>query len=139
MKKTLLFIAGWLALIVGFIGILLPVMPTTPFVVLAAVCFSYSSPRFYNLLRKAPYFGPYIENYRTKQGVPLKSKLLILVFVWAGISVSTFLIAKLWATITLSVIGLAITIHILWLKTRRENSNTHDATGQQHDPPAPKE
>lgn len=119
MKKTLLFIGGWLALILGFIGLLLPVMPTTPFVVLAAVCFSYSSPRFYRLLRKAPYFGPYIENYKTKQGVPLKSKVLILTFVWTGISISAFVIAKPWAVVVLMAVGLSVTIHILWLKTRR--------------------
>lgn len=119
MKKTLLFIGGWLALIVGLIGLLLPVMPTTPFVILAAACFSYSSPRFYKLLRKAPYFGPFIENYKTKQGVPLKNKILILAFVWAGISVSAFLIAKAWAIALLSTIGIGVTIHILSLKTRR--------------------
>lgn len=120
-KKTLLFIGGWLALIVGVIGLLLPVMPTTPFVVLAAVCFSYSSPRFYKLLRKAPYFGPYIENYKTKQGVPLKSKILILAFVWSGVSVSAFLIAKPWAVAVLLAVGIGVTIHILWLKTRRND------------------
>lgn len=123
-KKTLLFIAGWLALIIGVIGLLLPVMPTTPFVILAAVCFSYSSPRFYHWLRKAPYFGPYIENYKTKQGVPLASKLLILFFVWGGITVSTVLIARLWATIVLTLVGLGVTIHILWLKTRPRQRGT---------------
>lgn len=124
MKKTLIFIGGWLALIVGVIGLLLPIMPTTPFVILAAVCFSHSSPRFYKLLQKAPYFGPYIENYKTRQGVPLKSKILILFFVWSGICVSAFLIAKLWATALLLVVGISVTIHILWLKTHHNNQMT---------------
>ena len=119
MKKTLLLIAGWLTLVVGIIGLVVPIMPTTPFVVLAAVCFSYSSPRFYEWLRKLPYFGPYIENYKTKKGVPLKDKLRVLFFLWAGISVSALLLGRPWATILLSIIGLAVTAHILWLKTHR--------------------
>lgn len=126
MKKTLLFIGGWLALIVGVIGLLLPVMPTTPFVILAAMCFSSSSPRFYKLLRKAPYFGPYIQHYKTKQGVPLKNKLLILVFLWTGISISAVLLAKTWATLVLTAVGLGVTIHILWLKTQRDNDQPPD-------------
>lgn len=120
MKKTLLFIGGWLALVAGVIGLLLPIMPTTPFVILAAACFSYSSPRFYKLLRKTPYFGPFIENYKTKQGVPLKNKILTLFLVWAGISISAFLIAKAWAIALLSTIGIGVTVHILSLKTRRK-------------------
>lgn len=123
MKKVLLFIGGWLALVVGVVGLLLPIMPTTPFVILAAVCFSYSSPRFYKLLRKAPYFGPFIENYKTKQGVPLKSKILILFLVWSGISVSAFLIAKTWAIALLSTIGIGVTVHILLLKTRHSSKS----------------
>lgn len=118
MKKTLIFFGGWLALLVGIIGLLVPIMPTTPFMILAAACFSHSSPRFYNLLRKAPYFGPFIENYKTKQGVPLKNKILILFFVWCGISVSACVIAKAWAIALLSTVGIAVTIHILSLKTR---------------------
>lgn len=122
-KKTLIFIGGWVALILGVIGLLLPIMPTTPFIILAAMCFSISSPRFYNRLRKLPYFGAYVENYKTKQGVPLKNKILMLIFLWTGISVSAILIAKTWSTVLLTLVGIGVTIHILCLKTRKTTQN----------------
>lgn len=122
-KKTLIFFGGWIALILGVIGLLLPIVPTTPFVILAAMCFSISSPRFYNRLRKLPYFGAYVENYKTRQGVPLRNKILVLIMLWAGISVSAVFIAKTWSTVLLTLVGLGVTIHILWLKTSKTAKN----------------
>lgn len=118
-KKTILFITGWLAVIVGAVALLLPVIPTTPFLLLAAVCFSYSSPRVYRWLCKLPYFGHYIQNYQTKRGVPLKSKIIILAFMWVGLSVSAILIGKLWLAIVLWTVAMAVTVHIFWLKTAK--------------------
>ncbi len=118
MKRTLLLWAGVLALALGAIGIFLPVLPTTPFVLLAGICFSRSSPKSYAYLLKSPTFGPYLENYRTRQGVPLKLKIKSLVMLWSLLLLSAALTGKLWLRLLLIAIGLGVTAHLLSIKTR---------------------
>jgi len=74
--RYLLIIAGTIFLGFGVIGIFLPILPTTPFLLLAAVCYARSSQRFYNWLMNNKWFGNYIKNYYGGRGVPLKFKIL---------------------------------------------------------------
>lgn len=118
MRRTLLLIGGWLLLAIGGVGILLPVMPTTPFVLMAAGCFSCASPRLYGVLVRSRFFGPYIENYRTRQGVPMAAKVRGIVAVWVLLTVSMVSMQKLWLTLLLLAVGAAVTAHLLLLKTK---------------------
>lgn len=118
MKRILLLVAGWLLLALGAVGILVPVLPTTPFVLVAAGCFSFASPKMYALLLKSRFFGPYVENYRTKQGVPVDAKVRGIVMLWVLLLISMIAMHKLWLTALLLVVGTAVTIHLLMLKTR---------------------
>ena len=83
MRKILLLIAGWLSLITGLIGIVLPLLPTTPFVLLAAVCFSRSSTRLHRWLRNHPWFGPPVRQWQQTRSVSrnIKTRALFLILI----------------------------------------------------------
>lgn len=74
--RPLLWLAGAVALALGVIGIFLPVLPTTPFVLLAAACWAKASPRFHRWLHAHHYFGPMVQNWEARRAVPKKAKYL---------------------------------------------------------------
>ena len=117
--KVLLTCAGILFLALGAVGAFLPVLPTTPFVLLAAACFGSASPKLYHRLARTRFFGPFIENYREKKGVPMRTKALALCSLWPLLILSMVLTRKLWAILLLTLVGAAVTAHILLIKTRR--------------------
>ena len=119
MKNLALNVLGAISLGLGAVGVALPVMPTTPFVLLAAICFSAGNKKAYERLLKNRIFGPYIENYRTKQGIKLSLKIASLVFLWAGLILSMYAIGAAWAILVLGIVGVGVTIHLLRIKTRR--------------------
>jgi len=118
MKRRVLMVCGCLLVAVGAVGIVLPLLPTTPFLLLAAICFSTSSQRAYHFLLRSRHFGPYIEHYRTGRGVSVAAKVRAIVFLWAVLIISAVFIAKLWVILVLAVVGIGVTIHLLMLKTR---------------------
>ncbi len=118
-KKIALFSIGCLSIVLGTLGIFLPVLPTTPLVLLAGICFSASSPKIYALIKKSTFFGSYIENYRNKTGVPLHVKIKSIISMWILLAVSAFFMNKTWAYIVFPLIGTSVTIHILLLRTQK--------------------
>ncbi|MCP5978205.1 DUF454 family protein, partial [Enterobacter hormaechei] len=64
MQRTILIIIGWLAVVLGTLGIVLPLLPTTPFILLAAWCFARSSPRFHHWLLYRSWFGGYLRHWQ---------------------------------------------------------------------------
>lgn len=107
---------GFLSVGLATLGIFLPLLPTVPFLLLAAACFARSSERFHNWLLEHPHLGPILHGYLSGQGVPLRAKLLALILLWISIPVSVFFfISILWVQILLIGIGLAVTIHLLRL------------------------
>lgn len=118
MRRIVLLTGGWLLLALGAVGVFVPVLPTTPFVLLASGCFSCASPRLYQVLARSRFFGPYIENYCTKQGVPRAAKIRGIIAVWALLLISMVATGKLWVTLLLLAVGAAVTAHLLLLKTR---------------------
>jgi uncharacterized membrane protein YbaN (DUF454 family) len=119
MKKILLNIAGFLALAAGAIGVLLPIMPTTPFVLCAAGCFSAANPAIYRRLAGSKIFGEYISNYREKTGIGTASRVRGLVFLWTMLIVSALLVRKPLVLAVLGVVGVAVSIHILTIRRKR--------------------
>ena len=69
--RGILIISGSFFFELGIIGIVIPLLPTTPFLLLAAACYSRSSKKFYNWLLNNKWFGPYITNYLDGKGIPL--------------------------------------------------------------------
>ncbi len=116
MKKYIYISLGILCIILGSIGVVTPVLPTTPFLLLAAFLFSRSSEKLHNMLMKNKVFGKYLYNYFNNVPIPLKEKLISISFLWAGLG-STFYFASLSKTvfIILIVIGVAVSFHIAML------------------------
>ena len=116
--KGLLIISGTLSLLFGLIGVFLPILPTTPFLLLAAFFYAKSSHKFYNWLIHNRLFGKYIKDYREKKGVPLKVKVFAISFLWITILVSAFIIIQnLYISLLLVLIAVAVTIHLLSIHT----------------------
>lgn len=123
--RALWFIAGMICLFLGAIGIALPILPTTPFLLAAAACFCKSSSRMYNWLLNNRWFGEYIKNYREGRGLPMKTKITALTVLWLTIGFSTvFLLDRLLPTqlvipmqLVMVVVAVGVSIHILRLPT----------------------
>lgn len=123
-KKTLLIVAGVVSLTLGGIGVFLPLLPTTPFVLLAAGCFAGSSPAMHRWLCRSRFFGEYIENYRTNAGVSKSIKIRAIVFLWAGLALSAAAVHKPLVRVILAVVGICVSTHLLMMKTKDENKET---------------
>lgn len=116
--RYVLFVCGCLSVALGVIGIFLPVLPTTPFLLLAAACFARSSKRFYLWLVLHPKLGPWVRDYLDGQGLPLKGKIWALVLMWTSISFSMWIVPLLWVRIFMVVSAVCVTVYILKQKTR---------------------
>jgi uncharacterized membrane protein YbaN (DUF454 family) len=119
-KKIILFIAGCIFVTLGAIGIFLPVLPTTPFMLLAAGCFSISNKRFEEKLKRNRYFGSYITNYQDHSGIPLKIKIRAITFLWISLILSGVLVQKPLVFGILFLVGTGVTIHLVTIKTKVE-------------------
>lgn len=121
-RKVLLIAAGSVSLALGAVGVLLPLLPTTPFLLLAAFCYLSSSRRLYDWLINHRVFGAYIYNYVTFRAVKRSVKIGVLVVLWLTLTVSILLVHNLYIRIALVVIGAAVSIHVLTLRTLNARS-----------------
>lgn len=121
-KRIFYLILGWFSLITGVIGIFLPLLPTTPLVLLAAWCFSKSSERFHSWLINHKFFGPIVLDWQSSDGIPRKSRNRAIIFMWAGMAVSIFLVHRFWATVGLVTIGLCVSTYLMRMPLRTENT-----------------
>ena len=111
---------GSLFVALGIAGIVLPLVPTTPFLLAAAFCYARSSERHYNWLMNHKWFGEYIRNYQAGLGIPLKVKIFAITFLWLTIgSTAAFIIDIDWLRILLVCTALAVSLHISWMPTFR--------------------
>ena len=118
--RYLLAAAGVLSLSIGIAGIFLPLVPTTPLLLLAAALFCRSSPKLYDWLLAHPVFGTYIRNYRENKAIPLKVKIVSITLLWATLLYCTFFVTdNIWLRIMFLTIASGVTIHILSHKTLR--------------------
>ena len=118
LKRRLFVVVGTIALVLGIIGIIIPVLPTTPFLLLAAICYLRGSQRLYNALLGNRFVGSYIQNYLEGRGMPLKMKIWTLTLLWIAIVCSALLATdSLIIRIILAVVLVGVSIHILLIKT----------------------
>jgi len=118
--RGLMLICGSLSLGLGLLGIALPLLPTTPFLLLAGFCYSRSSRRLYAWLHSNPLFGEYLRRYINKEGIPLRVKLGTIVLLWSSILISAFWLiqGQQWQIrIILLLIGMGVSIHLLMIRT----------------------
>ncbi len=123
-QKYFYFISGIILVLIGTIGIFLPILPTTIFLILASACFIKSSPRAHQWLKNHKLFGQYIKNYEEKSGLTVKSKVFNILFLWIMISISIiFFTSDIVVKIVLFLIAIGVTIHLLMIKTRKPDLN----------------
>lgn len=116
--RTTLIIVGTISVVIGVIGIFLPLLPTTPFLLLAAACYARSSRVFYIWLLTNRWFGAYVRDYRAGRGVPMNVKASTLALLWTTIIVSAgFFVSSLHIRALLLSIALTVTLHILSIRT----------------------
>lgn len=121
-KRGLLIILGTIFVGFGIVGIFLPLLPTTPFLLLAAWCYSKSSDRFYRWLLNNKWFGSYIKNYRAGKGVPLRVKILSVSLLWITILFSVFyFIENVYIKGALILIAMGVTYHIFSIRSFHSN------------------
>jgi len=116
--RILLISTGTLFISIAIAGIFIPILPTTPFILLAAALYARSSRKFYLWLINNRVFGKHIKNYRNKKGVSVPVKIVVLLFLWVTIGCSIlFATSLIWLKVLLFIIAISVTIHILTLKT----------------------
>jgi uncharacterized protein len=127
-RKILLIFSGTVFVGLGVLGMFLPLVPTTVFLLLAAYCYSKSSERFHTWLLTNRWCGEYIRNYKERRGMTVRQKVSSISMLWASITLSMWLVAaKLWLVLLLAAIAIGVTTHLLWIKTRREGDEARFA------------
>jgi len=122
-RKAILIFCGTLCVGLGVLGMFLPLMPTTVFLLLAAYCYSRSSEKFHTWLLSNRLFGKYISNYKAGRGISLRQKWSTTIFLWASIGASIWLIGGgFWSTLFLLAVAVGVTVHLFMLKTLSRDS-----------------
>ena len=115
--QILLIATGTFFIGVGIAGIFIPILPTTPFLLISAALYARSSKKFYNWLINNRIFGKFIKDYREGKGIPLRLKLITIILLRITIGCSAiFAIDLLWVRIVLVIIAVGVTIHIIGIK-----------------------
>jgi hypothetical protein len=123
--RGLWFTAGTICLVLGAIGIVLPILPTTPFLLASAACYYKSSSKMHKWLIHNKWFGEYIRNYQEGKGIPIKTKIIALTVLWVTIGVSTFFFLErilptflvLPMQLTMIIVAILVTIYMSRLPT----------------------
>lgn len=113
MKRIILIIIGWLAVVLATLGVVLPLLPTTPFLLLAAWCFARSSPRFHHWLLYRSWFGSYIRHWQDHRALPPGAKPRALIFIVLTFAVSLYLVNIMWVRLLLLVMMCAL-LFFMW-------------------------
>jgi hypothetical protein len=102
------------------LGIFLPLLPTTPFLLLASACFARASPRMHGWLRNNRVFGKYLRDYESGAGIPKRGKIWILIFMWGSMSYSIWRTELVWVRALIIIIGICVTVYLtLFVATMR--------------------
>jgi uncharacterized membrane protein YbaN (DUF454 family) len=120
MKKVLLIIIGSITLVLGVTGIILPILPTTPFLLISSYCYVRSSDRLYHWLLNHKVLGKYIYNYVEKKAIPKRAKISAVILICITMPITIILVNKLVVSIILPLIAITVIIYILSLNTLKQ-------------------
>ena len=119
-KRALLVAAGSLCIVLAVLGVFLPLLPTTPFLLLASACYVRSSERLHGWLMGNRLLGGYIRNFKERRGLPLRAKVTTVVLLWLPLLYSVYRLDLLWLEALLVLMGLIWSVLIFRMKTLRE-------------------
>lgn len=126
-KQRFFIIAGTFFLALGVIGVVIPVLPTTPFLLLTAGCYARGSGRLHKWLLGNRFFGKYLLNYLKHKSVPVRVKIFAITILWTGIGLTAaFGVEHIAVRIILVLIAIAVTLHIVMLNSRNRCETEHD-------------
>jgi uncharacterized membrane protein YbaN (DUF454 family) len=120
LKRYLFIVLGTLCLAIGIVGIFTPILPTTPFLLLAAFCYLRGSARFHRWLMNNRVFGGYIRSYTEGRGIPLKLKLFTIALLWVTIGISIWLVSNMIVTAILLVVVVGVSLHIAFIRRKKD-------------------
>ncbi len=124
MTQTLYIALGTLCVALGVLGMFVPLLPTTPFLLLAAVFYARSSTRLYHWLLTNRWCGDYIRSYRAGHGIPLTQKVLAIVLLWLTIGYTAgFVVSLWWVRLLLLGIAVGVTAHLVTIPTFRPQAD----------------
>lgn len=121
MIRAIYTLIGVIALGLGLIGIFLPLLPTTPFILLAAFCFMRGSSRMHDWLLNHKIFGQYIRDFQSGLGIPLRTKCFAISILWLSLAISIWLAPIPWAKLILVALGIGVSIYLWRLPTKQLN------------------
>jgi len=119
-KKAVLIAAGSASLVLAVLGLFLPLLPTTPFLLLASACYVRSSERLHGWLMGNRVLGGYIRNFQERRGVPVRAKVTTVVLLWLPLLYSIYRLDLFWLEAALVLMGLTWSVLILRMKTFKE-------------------
>lgn len=114
LKNILLSICGFLLLGIAFVGCFVPILPTTPFILLSTACFT-GNPKVRSWILKNKFFSEHLTNYKERTGLKKSTVILSLSFLWAMLFLSMLAMKTFWGTFLLCFVGIAVTIHIVMI------------------------
>ncbi len=122
--RIFLIIVGSVSLVLGILGTFLPMLPTTPFLLLSAAAWVKASPSLYEWLINHRVFGEYIRNFREYRAIPLRVKIISVSLVWLTIGYCIFAVVDewWWAQVLMFLLATAISWHILSFKTLKKKN-----------------
>lgn len=128
--KTLLILVGSVSLVLGVLGIFLPLLPTTPFLLLSAACYIRSSEKLYQWLITHKVLGPYIQSFRSGNGIPIRAKIMAIAMVWLSFGFSAIFVVETFLFKSLFIFGAVFwTVLMLSVKTLKK-TNGQEKTNQ---------
>jgi uncharacterized protein len=114
--RYLYIAAGWISLALGIIGVVTPILPTTPFILLSGYCFARGSERFHTWIMRHKYFGPMIRAFRDEKRIPLKAKIIATAMIVVTMTATALVVRKPVAIIGMASVGVAVVIYIWTFK-----------------------
>jgi hypothetical protein len=126
LKRALYYMAGTISLALGIIGMVFPILPTTPFLLLSAACYVRSSEKAYNWLIHNKVFGKIIRDYLEGKGLPIKVKVITIILLWITIFLSIVFITTFWVQILLLIIASLVSIHISLIKPKSQQNKNEE-------------
>jgi hypothetical protein len=118
--KIFFFIVGSISLALGSLGVFLPVLPTTPFLLLSLYCYMRSSKKLYNFVLNHKILGPYVKDFTSGEGIPLATKRKAIALIWISIPTSAFIfVSSIYVRIAMFSIGTIVSIYI-WKQETKE-------------------